>query len=98
MSTVFLMRNCSDIACGMKRQENVLLYVPLNVPLTDRQKTIFEMISKDTTLTAATIADKIGKNEKTIKRDIDELKKQNLLKHSDSRNNGYWIILSGAEK
>lgn len=94
MSTVFLMRNCSDIACGMKRQENVLLYVPL----TDRQKTIFEMISKDTTLTAAAIADKIGKNEKTIKRDIDELKKQNLLKHSDSRNNGYWIILSGAEK
>lgn len=72
MSTVFLMRNCSDIACGMKRQENVLLYVPLNVPLTERQK--------------------------TIKRDIDELKKQNLLKHSDSRNNGYWIILSGAEK
>lgn len=68
MSTVFLMRNCSDIACGMKRQENVLLYVPL----TERQK--------------------------TIKRDIDELKKQNLLKHSDSRNNGYWIILSGAEK
>lgn len=44
------------------------------------------------------IADKLGKNEKTIKRDIDELKKQNLLKHSDSRNNGYWIILSGAEK
>ena len=94
MSTVFLMRNCSDIACGMKRQENVLLYVPL----TERQKTIFEMIAKDKTLTAAIIADKLGKNEKTIKRDIDELKKQNLLKHSDSRNNGYWIILSGAEK
>lgn len=56
------------------------------------------MIAKDNTLTAAIIADKLGKNEKTIKRDIDELKKQNLLKHSDSRNNGYWIILSGAEK
>lgn len=66
--------------------------------MTERQKTIFDMIANDNTITAAIIADKLGKNEKTIKRDIDELKKQNLLKHSDSRNNGYWIILSGAEK
>lgn len=88
----------SDKYLALMNEHQETENVPLNVPLTERQKTIFEMIAKDKTLTAAIIADKLGKNEKTIKRDIDELKKQNLLKHSDSRNNGYWIILSGAEK
>lgn len=88
----------SDKYLALMNEHQETENVPLNVPLTERQKTIFEMIAKDNTLTAAIIADKLGKNEKTIKRDIDELKKQNLLKHSDSRNNGYWIILSGAEK
>lgn len=88
----------SDKYLALMNEHQETENVPLNVPLTDRQKSIFEMIAKDKTLTAAIIADKLGKNEKTIKRDIDELKKQNLLKHSDSRNNGYWIILSGAEK
>ncbi len=88
----------SDKYLALMNEHQETENVPLNVPLTERQKSIFEMIAKDKTLTAAIIADKLGKNEKTIKRDIDELKKQNLLKHSDSRNNGYWIILSGAEK
>lgn len=88
----------SDKYLALMNEHQETENVPLNVPLTERQKSIFEMIAKDNTLTAAIIADKLGKNEKTIKRDIDELKKQNLLKHSDSRNNGYWIILSGAEK
>lgn len=88
----------SDKYLALMNEHQETENVPLNVPLTERQKSIFEMIAKDKTLTAAIIADKLGKNEKTIKRDIDELKKQNLLKHSDSRNNGYWIILSGIEK
>ena len=63
-----------------------------NVPLNDRQNQIIAMIVANAYITAEMIAKKINVTDKTIKRDIELLKKQKIIVRIGSRKNGYWKV------
>ena len=76
----------------VKDGKNVPVNVPVNVPLKDRQKKIIATLSKDPHTSAKTLAEKFGVTEKTIKRDLQLLKQQNLLARIGADKNGYWKV------
>ena len=75
-----------------KRGKNVPVNVPVNVPLKDRQKKIITVLSKDPHVSAKKLAEKFGVTDKTIKRDLLLLKKQNLITRIGADKNGYWKV------
>jgi len=78
-------------------EEDVPLNVPLNeenVPLSDRTQKIIACINEKPNITAKEISDIIGVNEKTIKRDIAELKEKGIIIREGSKKTGYWKILA----
>lgn len=79
-----------------KRSKNVSVNVPVNVPVKtspkDRQKKIIIALSKDSHLSAQKLAKKFGVTDKTIKRDLLLLKKQNLITRIGADKNGYWKV------
>ena len=66
--------------------------VPVNVPLKDRQKKVVATIAKDPHASAQKLAEKFGVTEKTIKRDLQLLKQQNLITRVGADKNGYWKV------
>ena len=66
--------------------------VPVNVPLKDRQKKVVAAIVKDSHVSAKKLAEKFGVTEKTIKRDLQLLKQQNLITRVGADKNGYWKV------
>ena len=66
--------------------------VPVNVPLKDRQKKVIAALSKDPHASAQKLAEKFGVTEKTIKRDLQLLKQQNLITRVGADKNGYWKV------
>lgn len=75
-----------------KDSKNVPVNVPLNVPLKDRQKKVVAAIVKDSHVSAKKLAEKFGVTEKTIKRDLQLLKQQNLITRVGADKNGYWKV------
>lgn len=79
-----------------KRSANVPANVPVNVPVKtspkDRLKKIIIALSKDSHLSAQKLAEKFGVTDKTIKRDLLLLKKQNLITRVGADKNGYWKV------
>ena len=79
-----------------RRSKNVSVNVPVNVPVKvspkDRQKKIIIALSKDSHLSAQKLAEKFGVTDKTIKRDLLLLKKQNLITRIGADKNGYWKV------
>lgn len=75
-----------------KRSENVPINVLINVPIKDRQKKIIAAISKDPHVSAITLAEKFGVTEKTIRRDLQLLKQQNIITRVGANKNGYWKV------
>ena len=75
-----------------KRIKNVPVNVPVNVPLKDRQKKVVAAIAKDPHVSAKKLAEKFGVTDKTIKRDLLLLKKQNLITRIGADKNGYWKV------
>jgi len=71
-----------------KRGKNV----PVNVSLKDRPKKIIAALSKDPHVSATKLAEKFGVTEKTIKRDLQLLKQQNLITRVGADKNGYWKV------
>ena len=70
----------------------------LNVPLSDREKSILTILSKKNDSTAKDISNELGVTEKTIKRDIAELKAKHILERVGGKNGGHWIIKNNSEK
>lgn len=68
--------------------ENVLENVPEN-----RDGLICQLIKKTSTITVTELAKKIGVNERTIKRDIEKLKKEGRIKRIGPDNGGHWKVL-----
>jgi Fic family protein len=56
-----------------------------------RVKKILELIKENKFITIKELADKLNVSEKTIKRDLDKLKKENILKRIGKKG-GYWKI------
>ena len=71
-----------------KRSKNV----PINDPIKDRQKKIIAELSKDSHVPATKLAEKLGVTEKTIRRDLQLLKQQNLITRVGANKNGYWKV------
>ena len=71
-----------------KRSKNV----PVKTSPKDRQKKIIIALSKDSHLSAQKLAEKFGVTDKTIKRDLLLLKKQNLITRIGADKNGYWKV------
>lgn len=66
-----------------------------NVPnsgLTERQNNILEQIKNNNSVTSKELAEKLNVSEKTIKRDIADLKQKGILTSSGKTNSGIWII------
>lgn len=66
-----------------------------NVPnssLTERQNNILEQIKINNLVTSKELAEKLDVSEKTIKRDIADLKQKGILTSSGKTNSGIWII------
>ena len=59
----------------------------LNVPLSDREKSILMILSKKNDSTAKEISNELGVTEKTIKRDIAELKTKHILERVGGMDN-----------
>ena len=72
-----------------KRGENVPVNVPVKTSPKDKQKKIIIALSKDSHLSAQKLAEKFGVTDKTIKRDLLLLKKQNLITRIGADKNGY---------
>lgn len=75
--------------CG----KNVPINVLINVPIKDRQKKIVAAISKDPHESATKLAEKFGVTEKTIRRDLQLLKLQNMITRVGANKNGYWKVV-----
>ena len=75
-----------------KRDENVPINVLINVPIKDRQKKIIAALSKDAYASAQKLAEKFGVTEKTIRRDLQLLKQQNIISRVGANKNGYWKV------
>lgn len=66
--------------------------VPVNVPVNNRQKQILAIITTNNHITAEAIAERFDVTVKTIKRDLQLLKKHNLITRIGSDKNGYWKV------
>jgi len=89
-----LMINKQSLEILRKRnQEDVPLNVPLNVPLSKRRKLVLDLVIADRFITVEELANKSFVSEKTIKRDLDYLKNNNILKRTGSRKTGFWEII-----
>ena len=65
--------------------------------LTDRQKVIIKLIhnfgGNNGGLTVENIANKLGVSKRTIERDLSNLQKANIIRHSESRSKGFWELI-----
>ena len=67
-----------------------------NVPknsLTEREKRIVELIFENKDVTTKKIAEELKVTEKTVKRDISDLKDKLIIERVGGKNGGYWKIL-----
>ena len=64
-----------------------------NVPVNERQKQILESLKRGDSFTAAQFAAKLNVTDKTIKRDLQYLTENKLIKRIGSDKNGKWEIL-----
>lgn len=65
------------------------------IKLSATQKAVLEILSGNGKLTAAGIADDLGKDTGTIKRAIKELKEKGLLIRIGANKTGYWKVTNG---
>ena len=72
---------------------NVPINVPTNVPINDRQKKILECIVENKLVTMMQLSKLLAVSDKTIKRDLQFLKENNLIKRVGANKNGCWKIV-----
>ena len=61
--------------------------------LTDRQRSILEMIKTDNTISAAEMSVKTGNVTRTIQRDLANLHEKGFLIREGGRKDGHWVIM-----
>lgn len=76
-----------------KENKNVPTNVPRNVPK-KRLDDIIKLIKKNKEITTIEIATILKTTDKTIKRDIQKLKEQNIIKRVGANKGGYWEIIN----
>ena len=76
-----------------KEHKNDPLNVPKNVPL-NRLENILKIMKKNKDVTVLALATQLHVSEKTIKRDIAKLKKEQKLQRVGSLKSGHWELLT----
>lgn len=62
--------------------------------LTPRQRQILQMVQTDTTISAATMATRLGITVRTVRRDIEALRRHYSLRWVGSSKQGHWQLLT----
>ena len=65
---------------------------PVNDPVKKRQNKILTIIRENPKITAVELAKQLNVSEKTIKRDLQFLRENNLIEHLGSDKKGYWKV------
>ena len=60
--------------------------------LTERQQEILNLIKESPTITGKQMSEILSVSQRTIERDISQLKKMGILKHEGKDNDGMWVI------
>ena len=63
--------------------------------LSDTQRKILSLLSRDAQLSASKMAEQIGISRRNIESNIKKLKEQGILIRHGSPKNGYWEIVNG---
>ena len=68
---------------------------PINDPikLSERERTIVNLLRKKPTLTRAEMAEKIGCSDSTVKRTLQAMTQKDIIKRVGSNKKGQWVIL-----
>ena len=68
---------------------------PINDPikLSERERTIVNLLRKEPTLTRAEMAEKIGCSDSTVKRTLQAMTQKDIIKRVGSNKKGQWVIL-----
>ena len=74
------------------KEKRVPGHVPENVP-EKRREDVLLIMKKNDQVTIAELAKQFGVTEKTIKRDIEKLKKDDRLKRVGPDKGGYWEVV-----
>ena len=82
--TVPFSRNVTDNVTDNVTEEKISL----------RQKKILEMMKLDIRVSSSEMAEKLSVTQRTIKRDIESLKQNNLVKRMGNERTGYWVVLN----
>ncbi len=61
--------------------------------LSDRQQLIVDLLKKNNTLSAGQIAGRLSVTERTIQRDLNELKRRRIILHVGPMKGGFWKIM-----
>ena len=65
--------------------------------LTPRQRQILQMVQTDTTISAATMATRLGITVRTVRRDMEALRRHYSLRWVGSSKQGHWQFLPPAD-
>ena len=67
---------------------------PINEPINVRQKTIISIIEKNNKISINELSKMSNVGRETIKRDLNDLKKNKIIRRIGSNKNGFWEIIS----
>ena len=84
--TIPFNNNVTDNVIGDKHEN-------IDKLLSDRQKRIVEAMKSDMQITTTELAAMFSVTQRTIKRDIDFLKKHDKIKRMGNEKSGYWLVL-----
>lgn len=74
-------------------KQKISSVVPKDVPKDKRIGLILNLIEANTAVTMEEMAKELSVSIKTIKRDIEKLKADNIIKRQSGRKTGYWEII-----
>jgi ATP-dependent DNA helicase RecG len=64
------------------------------IKLSDRQWKIIGAVRESPTISGRQMSEMFSVSQRTIERDLSQLKKKGILKRKGKDNNGFWVILS----
>ena len=62
--------------------------------ISQRQRKILEMMKLDIRISSSELAERLSVTQRTIKRDIETLKRNHLIKRMGNERTGYWVVIN----
>lgn len=99
---MFMSQGISDFHClsdnylaeeVLREQVDVQENVQENVQEKTREEVILELLQKNNAISIRELAEQLDVTTKTIQRDLDKLKSQNIIRRSGQDKGGYWEVV-----